>query len=53
MMCVSEPRNFEPPTRWNLRDSMTRSRLTWVSSSIVLISSRNKVPPDAASNIPL
>jgi hypothetical protein len=42
--------SFSPPTRRKRFSSRTRKRLTWAFSSIVLISSKNIVPPSACSN---
>ena len=41
-----------PPTRWNLRSSSTRSRSSWSFGPMSPTSSRNSVPPWAASNLP-
>ena len=41
-----------PPTRSTVRSWMTRSNFAWAAADRSEISSRNKVPPSACSNLP-
>ena len=50
---TSSKRGLLLPTRLNPPLSITRRSLTWASKGSSPISSRNSVPPSAASNLPI